>query len=158
MGQSDELKKIIIASFPGLAKDALFEITSPNTPNYNCLAWAVFYNDRWMQPSPPPHLDGVVYWWPEGAKKGSSIECLKDAYKQLGYTICNDYNHEEGIRKIALYADSEGHWTHAARERRSGCWTSKLGKFNDIQHGNPYTIEGETYGKVYCIMEKKIDE
>jgi hypothetical protein len=47
--------------------------------------------------------------------------------------------------------------THAARQLSNGCWTSKLGKLNDIQHGTPESIEGTEYGIVYCFMKRKFE-
>ena len=39
--------------------------------------------------------------------------------------------------------------------KRDGNWTSKLGKSNDIAHESPYSIEGDSYGKLACFMRKK---
>lgn len=149
----EEIKKI----FPDLINDLKFKVTSKETPNYNCLAWADLYNDRWMQPFPPPFpLDGVEYFWPPGALKGPEIECLIDAYIKMGFQVCFDGNIEINHRKIALYKDAKNHWTHAARLSKDGYWESKLGQNVDIQHGTPYSIEGTKYGNVACFMKKKI--
>lgn len=156
-----ELKEAIIQAFPGLGNDLDFEITSPVDPNYNCLAWACKYSNRWMQPpiSGDPELDAIVYW-PEGASMGLDISCLVEAFQTLGYSICDTWEHEDGFQKIALYKKPDTkEWTHAARELMSGAncgkWTSKLGEGNDIRHGSPYTIEGSCYGIVHCIMKKE---
>jgi hypothetical protein len=152
--ENEELKTYIIEIFPNLASDSQFKITSPANPDYNCLAWACHYDNRWMQPYPRSY-DGTHYW-PDGAKKGDDIECLIDAYRKKGYELCENGIHEEGFQKIALYvAKGTTSWTHASRELLSGCWTSKLGQGNDIQHGTPYAIEGEKYGKVSCFMKRK---
>ena len=37
-------------SFPKLLQDNNFKITSPIDPNYNCIAFAYAYDDRWMWP------------------------------------------------------------------------------------------------------------
>lgn len=46
--------------FPRLTKEN-HRVTSPATPNYNCIAWATHDNEHWWQPG--------VYWqpkdWPE---------------------------------------------------------------------------------------------
>jgi hypothetical protein len=153
---TEALRAKIISVFPKLASDDNFDITSPQTPDYNCLAWACNYSDRWMQPPAitEPPFDSVVYWPPE-AKQGLGIDCLIDAFKSKGYEVCESWEHEAGYQKVALYVkDGTTGWTHAAREKRNGFWTSKLGSGNDIQHGTPFTIEGKSYGVVYCIMKR----
>lgn len=153
---TEALKNRIISIFPGLRNDSGFKITSPATPDYNCIAWACHYNDRWMQPPSitPPPLDSIVYW-PDGVVQGEDIDCLMAAFQSKGYECCEDAKHEKGFQKVALYVKrGTRHWTHAARELNSGFWTSKLGQANDIQHGTPYTIEGNTYGEVFCIMKR----
>ena len=152
-----EIKRRIINAFPGLADDQNFKLTSPIDPNYNCLAWACHYNNRWMQPPSitPPPLDSVVYW-PEGAQEGLEFDCLIDAFAKKGYEICEDATFDTRFQKIALYKQKDtGEWTHAARQLRHGFWTSKLGQGFDIQHGTPEAIEGDSYGIVGCIMRKK---
>lgn len=162
MGKEDQgLKETIKLYFPGLKEDEDFDITSPQTPDYNCLAWACNYSNRWMQPpiSGNPELDAVVYWPPE-AKQGLDISCLIEAFQAHGYQICDSWQHEVGYQKVALYKNPQSNeWTHAARElmngKDRGKWTSKLGEGNDIRHGNPYSIEGQYYGVVHCIMKRE---
>jgi len=156
MGKEFELKRQnIINIFSGLANDTDFQITSDASENYNCIAWAYKYNDRWMQYGGKFELDGVVYWWPEGVKSSPYLDAYIEAFQLIGYEICDDWQHEDEYEKIALYINKSNECTHAAREKRTGKWTSKLGKSNDISHSNPYSIEGEAYGKVACIMKRK---
>lgn len=150
----------IIGCFPELATDPDFDITSPKNPDYNCIAWAANYSDRWMQPpngSKLPYTDGVSYW-PDGVTCGMSKECLIEVFKRKGYVECSSWMHEDGFQKVALYC-IDNMWTHAARELVTkpniGKWTSKLGGSNDIRHGTPFSIEGSIYGKVYCIMKRE---
>jgi len=142
--------------FPELEKDNHFEITSRQDIKYNCIAWAAFYDDRWMWPPGGYTLDGVVFYWPEGIEKNEKIETFINAFESLGYSICEDSDYENGYRKIALYTDEEGNCTHAARQKNNGLWTSKLGREHDIAHGNPYSIQGGDYGKVACILRKEM--
>jgi hypothetical protein len=155
----EEIKKLLVHLFPKLHQDKDFEITSKETPNYNCIAWACNYNDRWIQPPylGQPNLDCVV-WWPPDIQEGTDITCLVKVFESQEYQLCETCEHEDGYRKVALYFDEKtNQWTHAARELRNGYWTSKLGQDVDIQHGTPYTIENKNYGKVYCFMKKKIE-
>ena len=155
MDKKNELKRMIINNFPGLTDDPDFQITSDASPQYNCIAWAYKYNDRWMQYGASCLLDGVVYWWPEGVENSPYIDAYINAFKLKGYEICNNWQHENDYEKIALYINEQQECTHAAREKRNGKWTSKLGEANDISHNNPYSIEGVCYGKVACVMKRK---
>ena len=160
MGKRDEeIKAFLLIKFPKLAQDKNFKITSKASNDYNCIAWACKYDDRWIQPPylGKPNLDCVV-WWPPEVQEGSDVCCLISVFENQGYMICDTFEHEDGYIKVALYADAnKNRWTHAARERRNGNWTSKLGPSVDIQHGTPYTIESEIYGKVYCFMKKEFE-
>lgn len=150
----------IIAYFPNLKNDKYFKISSPEDPNYNCIAWAFqMINDRWMQPpsgSYIPQLDAIT-WWPDGVTEGMDISCLIEAFLNNSYVPCSSWEHEDGFIKVALYYNpNDNHWTHAARESRTGeYWMSKLGPMNDIFHGTPLVIEGEQYGKVYCYLKRE---
>lgn len=160
MGKSAEIARMIKSCFPGLVEDKSFKLTSPADPNYNCIAWAYQKDDQWMQPPGGvklPFLDGVTFW-PEGASKTTNISSLVEAFQTKGYEKCDTYNYEEGFMKVALYWNPlTQDWTHAARQHKDGTWTSKLGRENDIQHGTPFSIEGEAYGKVYCFMKRAVD-
>lgn len=157
MGKNiEELERNIIRGFPGLANDANFKITSPCDSVYNCIAWAYQYKDRWMWPkiSGDVRLDGVCYW-PDEVINSPEVDAFQKAFELKGYILCDNAEHEDGFQKIALYVKkSTTICTHAARELRSGMWTSKLGINHDIQHGTPYAIEGDIYGEVHCIMKR----
>ena len=101
------------------------------------------------------YLDGVHYW-PSDKIIDCNVNNFIEAFKSKGYECCENCQFEPGYRKIALYVKPDTtDCTHAARELRNGCWTSKLGEYNDIQHGSPEAIENDFYGKVYCFMKKK---
>lgn len=154
----EELKKNIIAAFPLLASDKFFKITSPETPDYNCIAWAYNIKGQWMWPTPDAteKLDGTCFW-PDGVIKTPDVLAFIEAFKKKGYEICTNADFEKTYQKIALYVQpGTTKCTHAARQLMSnGFWTSKLGKGNDIQHSTPYTIEGRIYGEVFCIMKRR---
>ena len=71
----------------------------------------------------------------------------------LGYTPCDGDVLEVGQVRIALYATTTGTPTHAARQLPDGRWTSKLGRWEDIEHRLP-DLEGESYGAVVQIMKR----
>ncbi len=143
----DEIK----GSFPQLVDDNKAKITSGPTYDYNCIAWALVYDDRIVWPH-EKNLDGVS--WPKHLPRNSSIENFIELFKYYGHEICDSTELEKNYRKVALYVDSEMNCTHAARQKIDGLWTSKLGPQNDIAHSSPISLEGEDYGKVYCIMKK----
>ena len=109
----------------------------------------------WPNTGEHPFLDGVHYW-PSDEIQSPSIENFIKAFQQRGYECCDNGDFEQGYQKIALYAkpDSWGICTHASQQKRNGCWTSKLGRECDIQHGTPDTIENNIYGKVRCYMKR----
>ena len=47
------------------------------------------------------------------------------------------------------------YWTHAARLKADGKWTSKLGTEEDIEHNTLESMEGDLYGLVIQILRKK---
>lgn len=145
----------IIEVFPGLKNDPDFKITSPYNPDYNCIAWAYHYDNRWMWPGgvDKKTVDGFRFW-PEGVEDTTDVAAFIEAFRKKGYEVCSNSEFEDGFRKIALYVKpGTTECTHAARQLRSGKWTSKLGRSQDIQHGTPYSIEGDVYGVVHCIMK-----
>lgn len=145
--------KIIQSNFPKLLSDPNFKVTSKPTTEYNCISWAMVRSDRWTQcPAGTKVFDGVS-WWPPEATNGKDISCLIDAFERVGHVICETGLPEVGFRKVALYCDIHKEWTHAARLLSNGYWTSKLGAWIDIQHGDPFSIEGPAYGSVYCFMK-----
>lgn len=160
MGErTEEIKSILYQAFPKLLLDKKFKVTSKATPNYNCIAWAYNIDDRWMWPNTGEYLflDGIHYW-PSDKILDCNVTNFINAFNLKGYECCENSEFEPGFRKIALYVKpNTTDCTHAARELSNGCWTSKLGPFNDIQHSTPESIENDDYGKVYCFMKNKFE-
>ena len=76
------------------------------------------------------------------------------AYALQGYSVCASADYEEGFEKIAIYADSQGKPTHAARQLSTGHWTSKLGGLEDIEHFTLEGLNGAEYGAVALVMKR----
>ena len=109
----------------------------------------------WPNTGKTRFIDGVDYW-PSKELMEPSIQNFIDAFRLKGYEVCDGYQHEDGYQKVALYAlPNSNMCTHAARELRNGFWTSKLGEWQDIQHGDPTTIENNNYGNVRCILKRE---
>lgn len=146
----------ILKLFPLLEKDEQFKITSPINRNYNCLAWANGWNNRWMWPNVDNHPPEDDEYWPEGIPNNRKPETFVSAFQVHDFDLCESPTLETGFEKIALYKSSYDNLaTHAARQLSSGLWTSKLGYWQDIQHSTPESLEGDFYGKVFCYMKRK---
>lgn len=129
-------------TFPNLISDG-YVVVSPKTQAYNCVAWAAGDPNRWWEP-------GI--YWPGPA--GDDLAALTSVFAALGYARCDGNELEVGHEKVALYADDQGEWTHAARQLPDGWWTSKLGPEEDILHRTPEALVGDLYGQVQEIMKR----
>ena len=130
---------------PGLMASG-FQVTSPESKTYNCVAWAAGYDNDWWSYLP-------VYYWPEWAPRSPEAKALVQVFVGLGYAVCDSDAREPGYDKVALYA-LDGEWQHAARQLEDGQWTSKLGPFEDITHPSPEDVTGGAFGSVHCIMRR----
>jgi hypothetical protein len=120
-------------------------VTSPATPDYNCIAWSAGTTERWWQPG--------VYWPADVPPNEYGIAVLVLALSTLGFEECADGNLEPGFEKVARYG-STLFYTHAARQLLNGKWTSKLGRSEDIQHHSPDDVAGGIYGEVVQFMRR----
>ena len=133
---------------PHLATEG-YELTSDPTDDYNCIAYAAGETDRWWS-----HVEGGDYYWPEHASRTPSIVSLIEVFTGLGYEPCRDAEDDPSFRKVALYADQQGDWTHAAVQLPGGEWSSKLGLYEDISHRTPESLDPDFYGEVHCFMRR----
>lgn len=132
--------------FPNLQTEA-HAITSPKTPFYNCIAWAAGDSTRWWWPLAP-------YYWPYSAPREVTIAAFVAAFATIGYRPCSSGAVEDGLEKVAIYADRNNRPTHAARQLPDGTWTSKLGKLHDIEHATLRGVEGEDYGAAVLFLSR----
>lgn len=145
MNEKAQIKK----KFPRLKGPLSFKVTSPITMQYNCIAWAAGVDNQWWWP-----IAGK--FWPAAAPLELTIDAFIAAYATVGYSVCNNATLEAGYEKIALYVDSGGLPTHAARQLPSGQWTSKLGPAWDISHQLTSGLEGSEYGNVARYLKRKV--
>jgi hypothetical protein len=73
--------------------------------------------------------------------RAATLETFQAAFATLGYAVCGSEDLAPGTEKIALFTDSAGVPTHAARQLANGRWTSKIGKLEDIEH-DLHDLEG----------------
>lgn len=127
--------------FPNLHS---YQITSPVSLRYNCVAWALGIDSQWWSHDRT---------WLDSVPRSLNVHALIQLFEEFGYAICNSGVREAGYDKVAVYA-LFGEWSHAARQLEDGQWTSKLGPFEDIIHPSPEDITGELFGIVHCIMRR----
>ena len=143
MNKDQELK----LSFPML-QSTTYKITSPDTKDYNCIAWAAGDTEAWWWPD-----SLYLYFWPSGILRKETIDAFVKAFESLDYNICQDDNYETGYEKVAIYAKSDGSPTHAARQIDSEKWTSKIGGLEDIEHAI-HSLSGALYGEPIVYMKR----
>lgn len=135
-------------------REVYFRQTSPESREYNCIAWVAEDTQQWWWPDP-----AETSYWPPSLPRKVDIPSFISAFKTLGYELCSDGNHEIGHIKIALFCDNQDIPTHAARQLPNGLWTSKLGPDIDVEHdldgfGNIPRIVQE-YGRIKVFMKKQ---
>jgi len=136
-------------SFPNL-RDGGYVVTSATTPTYNCIAWAAGDDQQWWQPP----IDFGNFYWPPGAPTAYALSSFTQAFALYGYEASDTDSFESGFEKVAIYVGSDGLPTHMARQLESGVWTSKLGEWEDIEHGTLAALEGEYYGTFAQILKR----
>lgn len=135
-------------TFPALTSEN-HRITSPPTPDYNCIAWSAHDETRWWEPG---------RFWPVASPPNDyGIGVLIQAFVSLGYEECGSDGLEEGYEKVVLYGSALC-YTHAARQLPSGKWTSKLGRAEDIEHDTPEAVAGPLYGDPIQFMRRKLPD
>lgn len=166
---TEENRRKLIAVFPNLEDERdVFHIKSPETGSYNCIAWAMGFDDRWVDYI----LDRPKKWWPKEVNMDWHPDSLIKAFCAVGFEQCEDDKCEEEYDKVALYKVrpyfeplsgkwiDEWGWAHAAKVVGEGRYHSKIGESFDIYHRNGNVFEGTSYGIIYCFMRRlkcKID-
>lgn len=145
----DSLKELSreerLERWPSL-RDGSFVYMSDFTINYNCAAWVVHETER--------RIDSYGYWWPDDVPVAHTAESYAEVYrKHFGFENCEDGSFETGIEKIAIFSDANKLFTHAARQKENGIWTSKMGDCEDIDHGLD-VVAGGWYGQPVLFLKK----
>lgn len=144
--------------FPNLQADG-YEITSQKDPAYNCIAWAAGDVTRWWEPVPSPGPGPLLggYYWPEGLDSSYTLANYVRAFRRQGYRECDTTDLEADYEKVAIYVDSNGVPSHAARQLPDGSWTSKCGGLEDIRHMSLDGVAGDAgYGTVTSILRRRV--
>jgi len=130
-----------------LERDNHFVLTSPTSYQYNCIAYAMGMQDRWIDCADLPW-----HWWPP-VSKGSNESDLVEAFKYFGFEPCGmDDTLDVQYDKVALYHNDVG-WTHAARVVNDGIYHSKFGASYDGTHSCGDVLKAQ-YGEPFLIMRR----
>jgi hypothetical protein len=78
----------LVELFTNLQKKG-YDLTSPETPFYNCIAWATGDTARWWWPDPNDQ-----YYWPPGIPRHEALQAFIILFKNIGYTVCDDAKYE----------------------------------------------------------------
>lgn len=144
-----QVRQWIERDYPNLVSTG-YNITSVDTIDYNCVAWAAEDTQRWWWPDPL-----FESYWPAEITREETLSAFIQAFQTLGYIICEKSDLEENYQKIAIYTLNNKP-THVARQLFNGKWTSKLGQDEDIEHDKLQGLEGERYGQVSQVMKRLI--
>lgn len=133
---------------PNLASSS-YQITSPPTPFYNSIAWAVGEKeqDRYWGPEPG------YYWLPQVPRE-HSLEAYIQLFNALDFIETDHAGYEANFEKIAIYVDDDASPTHVARQLEGGCWTSKIIDLEDIEHEDLDAIAAGDLGNPACYMKR----
>lgn len=137
----------ILNWFPRLAAAGSYELTSNWDDGYNCIAHAAEQDLRFWWPEPDSY-------WPDDVPRERTIEAFLLVFAKFGYTPCHSSKREFGFQKVALYLSAAGLPSHMARQLPSGEWTSKLGCYWDISHGQLDGLSGKTYGSAKIFLRR----
>ena len=123
-----------------------YRVTSPPSPDYNCIAWAAGDTGRWWEP-------GV--YWPATTPPGDYGTGVLTLAFQARLRIMCGRGTGAGIRQGGSVLRRRV--LHARRRQLpDGKWTSKLGGGEDIQHDAPEDLSGGAYGEVVQFMRRPV--
>jgi hypothetical protein len=121
-------------------------ITSPETPQYNCVAWALGDTEHWWEADED-------YLWLDTSEFDNSLSTMQSFFHYFGFKPIDKPNFKNKIEKIALFSDDGIYCTHVAKQLSTKIWTSKLGVSHDVTHTLAALEEG-IYGNVVMILQK----
>ena len=158
-GNTQAERDFCIAHFPELGNDIVFKVTSDPDVKYNCIGFAIGFNDIWVAPFP---RRVPWFWWPACVPFDEQPNSLIQTFEYFGFEVCDNDFVEAGFDKVALYSHV-GKWTHAARIIGDGVYHSKLGESYDILHRRGDVMEqstnpDESYGKPFVFMRRKLED
>ena len=137
----------LMNSFPNISHDNL-SLTSPETKQYNCIAWVYGVTDRQMWPD-----SGYQYWPHEILNDDLNNKSFIGLFESIGYVICDNDSVESEYDKLVLFENSS-YISHASKQLPDGKWHSKFGTGNDGIHTLEALKDGG-YGSPKIFMKRK---
>jgi hypothetical protein len=148
IGNLDYHRSRMRTEFPDLIEGVSFDFVSPVDLNYNCLSWALSYENRYLD-------RGNGCYWPWDDASEETAEGWARVCEHHGFAIVphSDTTFIAGIEKIAILRNDAGD-LHATRQDATGKWKSKLGAWGpDIDHVDLKGLE-KSYGRVVIVLQK----
>lgn len=139
-------EKRLVKLFPNL-KNCTFKVTSPRTPDYNCIAWAA--GDDYICWDPTVNF----HYWPKRVPRERTLDAFILAFNTARFEVCENGDYEKEYEKIAIFVLKNGEPMHVARQLDSTRWTSKIGIGVDIEH-ELYGLAGDIYGQIGRFMRR----
>jgi hypothetical protein len=115
------------------------------------VAWADERTDQFISPALYDEISSL-YPWPEGVPREDTVEAYQMALATFGYEVCRSGALQDGIEKVAIFGCGQTA-EHVARQLPSGRWTSKMGRWEDIEH-DLEALVGGAYGEVLLFMRR----
>lgn len=135
-----------VRSFPNSLHEP-FEITSPETANYNCLAWAMKDNSKWIECDED-------YFWFDGIPRDNKLSTIISIFEKKGFQQTKNIEYEDNTELVALFTKDNIECSHLARQIGHQLWTSKLGSSFDVNH-SLRSIERGIYGNAVIFVKKE---
>jgi hypothetical protein len=132
-------------SFPNSFLEPL-EISSPETGDYNCLAWALNDNSKWYESEDD-------YCWFDKIDRDNKLSTIQKIFEQIGFNLTRNSEYQVDIERVALFSTDNIDCSHLARQIGKNVWTSKLGSSYDVNH-TLRAIEDGIYGNPILFLER----
>ena len=146
-GNLDYHRGLIKRNVPTLIEGQSFEFVSAPDLNYNCLAWALSYDNHYLDKG-----NGCYWPWKDASAETADGWARVCEHHEFTIVVDNNYEFVKGIEKVAILRNEAGE-LHAARQDCAGKWKSKMGIGPDIDHVDLACIES-LYGKVVYVLQK----
>jgi hypothetical protein len=133
--------------FPRLIEGKNCRTSSGQTWEYNCVAWALGIEDKFIWPD----MVGE-YFWPDHLPRGRGIDNFLAFFRAEGFQVgaCANYvSHET----IAIYMQGPL-VEHIAWCSEVGFWESKLGDLVDVVHASVDDVGGGIYGEYAMSLSR----
>lgn len=127
----------MLAEFPNSSIEP-FEITSPETEEYNCIAWVLDNRSIWIEPD-----DSTT--WLQNIPNDYLLPSVVKYFEKQGFEICQKIDYSKDKTLLALFSKDGIEFSHVAKQLNENYWTRKLGFSFDVKH-TIFAMEGGCMG------------